>query len=131
MSVLPASRGLTPEEADLLPGAEAYEIDDGELKEREMSPDSVWVAGKLYARLDRYSEQHGGLAFCDGLSLKPRPDLQRKSVRPDACYFAAGHLPGNAIPAVGVVTTAPDIAVEVISPGEKGQDIAQKNAGLP
>jgi len=126
MSVLPASRGLTPEEADLLPDAEAYELDGGELKEREMSPDSVWIGGEVFGELRMYAKEHGGLAFADGLSLKLWPDSQRKLVRPDACYFAAGALEDDVVPSKGVVATAPTVVVEVISPGEKGQDIAQK-----
>lgn len=116
---------LTPEEADLLPDATAYELEDGVLKERDMATDSVTIAYNIGLEFGIYARANGGNAYGEGLGLRLWPG-ERRFVRPDACYFAPGALPPDAPGARELVTSPPTIAVEVISPGDAAIDVRRK-----
>lgn len=116
---------LTPEEADMLPDATAFELDDGVLEERNLATDSVTIAFKLAVRFDAYAERVGGFAYGDGLGLRLWPG-RRRFVRPDACYFAPGALAPDVPGRKDLVTTPPTVVVEVISPGDAAANVTQK-----
>ena len=57
-----------------------------------------------------------------GFILRRRPDTVRA---PDAAFVAAHRLPAGELPA-GFLELAPDLAVEVLSPGDTPREIAEK-----
>ncbi len=116
---------LTPEEADLLPDATAYELEDGVLKERDMATDANTVASNVHGELWMYARRVGGIAYADGLALRLWPG-ERRFVRADACYFAPGVLEPSAPGRKEMITTPPTIVVEVISPSDAAADVTRK-----
>lgn len=116
---------LTPEEADMLPDATAYELDEGVLEERNLATDSVTIAFTLAVDLSLYARANGGIAFGDGLGLRLWPG-RRRFVRPDACYFAPGTLAAGAPGRKDMIDTPPTVVVEVISPGDAAANVTRK-----
>jgi Uma2 family endonuclease len=127
MSAAPASppRRMTPEEFELLPDAHRWELIDGELVERNMSSYSSNVGAKFIGKLDVYSEVHGGFVGTPDCGLRIFPDRPAKVVFPDACYFSKDRLPEGLDPE-GWTTVAPDLVVEVVSPGDRSDELSKK-----
>ena len=48
----------TPDELLAMPDGKSYELVGGQLLERHMGIESSWVGGRLFARLERYCEEH-------------------------------------------------------------------------
>lgn len=118
---------ITPEEFLRLPDGELYELVDGELVERNMGGTDIWVAGEVYARLRVFAQTSGGWAFGTGLGYRCFGDDADRVRLPDASYVSAGRFPGGELPE-GLVTIAPDLAVEVVSPGEVYFEVEAKVA---
>jgi Uma2 family endonuclease len=86
------------------------------------------VAGRLYTRLSTFAEERGlGIAFTDNLGYYlPIPGETRDTVRaPDASFVRAEQLPGGEIP-IGFLRCAPDLAVEVLSPDDRPDELAAR-----
>jgi Uma2 family endonuclease len=103
-----------------------YELLEGEL--REMSP-AGWRHGKvtsrLNARLDAYVEEHDlGVVFGaeTGFRLASDPDTVRA---PDISFVSKQNLPERE-PRDGFWPGAPDLAVEVLSPGDRVGEVDNK-----
>lgn len=103
-----------------------YELVAGEL--RVMSP-SGWQHGKvvirLSTRLDSFVEQHDlGVVFGaeTGFRIASNPDTVRA---PDISFIAKQHVPDQE-PGDGFWPGAPDLAVEVLSPGDRTGEVDEK-----
>jgi Uma2 family endonuclease len=103
-----------------------YELIAGELK--KMSP-SGWrhssIAGQLHTRLGQHVEQHDlGRVFGaePGFILARDPDTVRA---PDIAFVRREHLPA-APPEDAFWPGAPDLAVEVVSPGDTLREVDEK-----
>jgi Uma2 family endonuclease len=103
-----------------------YELIEGELK--IMSPAGSrhgLIALRLGGRLDRFvQERRLGAAFAaeTGFILARDPDTVRA---PDAAFVSAARIPPTGLPE-GYFPGAPDLAVEVISPGDTAAEVAGK-----
>ena len=83
------------------------------------------IAGLIYRLLAAFVDERGsGYAFGDGVGyiLGRHPDLVRI---PDASYVAREHVPEGDIPE-GFWSIAPDLAVEVVSPHDRAEDVHGK-----
>lgn len=110
-----------------LPDAKNYELVDGELKEREMSVNSVWTSGRVYGHLFLFLLRSPiGLLFPDGLPLAIFPDRPRYSPRPDGAYISFQRLGQESVPAGGSLRVAPELVVEVVSTHDRAIDIEGK-----
>ena len=105
-----------------------YELVAGEL--REMSP-SGWRHGKvvmrLSARLAAYVDEHDlGVVFGaeTGFRLGSNPDTVRA---PDISFISKQNLPERE-PNDGFWPGPPDLAVEVVSPGDRAAEVDEKTA---
>jgi Uma2 family endonuclease len=103
-----------------------YELVAGEL--RVMSP-SGWAHGKVIAklhnRLGYFIEQHDlGIVFGaeTGFRLAIDPDTVRA---PDFAFIAKENLPKE-LPEAGFWPGPPDLAVEVLSPGDRTGEVDEK-----
>jgi Uma2 family endonuclease len=106
-----------------LPDSEQFELVDGYLVERNMGALSSWVGASLTALLFRYAAEHGGWVFGPDASYQCFPEAPRKVRRPDVSLIRAERM--NVIPD-GVITIAPDLAVEVISPNDTYYEVEAK-----
>jgi Uma2 family endonuclease len=104
------------------------ELVDGEVV--EMAPVGGlhgWVTGKVYRQLDDHVGAHGGGVVVVGdvgfvLALPTDPERVRA---PDAGFVVAARLSGGRPPR-GFIRGAPDLAVEVLSPSDRPDDVQQK-----
>lgn len=113
------------QEALELPDGERYEVINGELRERIMSFGSSEIAGiiieliRLWMRLGH----PGHVGSPDG-GYTIFPWAPGDVRMPDVSYISKGRLPRT--PARGWVTVAPELAVEVVSPGDRFVDVEDK-----
>lgn len=120
---------MTAEELIELPADDyTYELVEGELIRM---PPSGGEHGKLAARLtrllDEYVEAHdlGTVSTADaGFILRRTPDTVRA---PDASFIAKDRIPTTGIPK-SYWPFAPDLAVEVVSPGDRFDEVQTKVA---
>ena len=119
---------LTAEDVWALPERPGvrYELADGELIE---VPGAGLLhnllVGLLYRLLDDFVRREDlGLVFTDGTAyvLRRGPDLVRI---PDVSFVAWERLPAGDVPE-GFGPFAPDLAVEVVSPGDRAEDVRRK-----
>lgn len=84
-----------------------------------------FIGGLLYRLLTAAAAERGvGHAFPDGVGyiIARRPDVVRI---PDVSFIARGRLPGGEIPE-GFIPSAPDLAVEIVSPGDRAEEVYGK-----
>jgi len=103
-----------------------FELVDGELV--EMPGAGVLhsiIAALVYRLIFAYAEERNlGIAFPDGLGyiLHRRPDIVRI---PDVSFVSNAHIPDGELPK-GFWESAPDLAVEVVSPNDMAEDVHDK-----
>ena len=121
--------GQTPLEPDDLlrmPDGDEYELIDGVPKEKQMGAKAEEIAGLLLTALNLFIRPRKlGRAYPSkaGFQCFPgRPGLVRM---PDASFIASGRLADDRTPD-GHIPIAPDIAAEVVSPGDFYHEVEQK-----
>jgi len=116
---------LTAEEFWCLPGSEHQELVRGEVRE-VMPPGGRHgeIVGALITLIRIWAKQGpgGSVGPESGFLLARNPDVLRA---PDVFYVRADRIPASGVPEA-FWTIAPDLAVEVISPGEAGDEIIDK-----
>lgn len=82
------------------------------------------IAGTAYTYLSLFGRSHnlGRSGVEIGFVLQRDPDVV---VAPDAAFISIEKLPGGVLPE-GFIEGAPTLAVEVVSPGDREQDVAEK-----
>lgn len=121
-------RLLTAEEYLALPDdpGRRFELVRGELVEVPFaSAVDSWIIGLIYKLIDGFAQQHGlGLVFGDGTGyITARdPDIVRG---PDVSLVSRSRWPGPGLPK-GNWPFAPDLAVEVMSPGDRSGKLRAK-----
>ena len=101
-----------------------YELVDGKMSTRPMGAKSSWIGGRIYGFLFTFLAKNplGHLFISDcGYTCFPRNNLRK----PDVSFIRLGRLEGEEIPS-GWLTIPPDLAVEVLSPGDVADDMDQK-----
>jgi Uma2 family endonuclease len=118
---------MTAEELLRLPDdGQRRELIDGEL--RCMAPAGGphgQEGGRVFVRLGHHVEANGlGEVFLaeTGFLLRRDPDRVRA---PDFAFIRAERLPADGLPA-GYVPIAPDLVVEVVSPGDAATEVREK-----
>lgn len=110
-----------------------YELIDGELREKHVGIESLFIASRICERLQVAFYPATGLAFVEGMIYCfDRPNHGRK---PDVAFVRRDRLPDQRVPR-GDLHIAPDLVVEVLSPGNSGIEVQQKldeylSAGVP
>ncbi len=123
-----ADRRVTPEDLLTHPDGKCYELVDGKLVERNMGWKSSWVAGNLFGFLATHCKEHGlGWLATSNASYQCYPGDPGKVRRPDLSFIRLARLAPECVPE-GHCRIAPDLAVEVISPGDTYYEVEQKVA---
>src|SRR5712692_9286560 len=105
-----------------------YELIRGEL--RRMPPTGIQhghIASKLNQCLSTYVETHNLGVVCTaeaGFRLARHPDTVRA---PDVAFIARERIPAEGVP-TGYWPGAPDLAVEIVSPSDRFDDVIEKVA---
>ena len=122
-----ATRLITAEEMYAMPDVpgKRFELVRGELVEVPTAgyPHAQLVRA-LQRLLDRFAVEHRlGEVFPDGLGyiIARDPDVVRV---PDVSFIAGDRLPAEGLQ--GFVPFAPDLAVEIVSPGDRAEDVYGK-----
>ncbi len=130
------ARRYTPEDLLAMPDEVAYELVDGRLVERNMGAESSEVGGNLYFHLRLFCREHGlGIVWPADNGYQCFPHAPGRVRRPDVSFIKRGRLPGGVSPE-GWVKIPPDLAVEVVSPGDSAEKLEEKledfqKAGVP
>jgi Uma2 family endonuclease len=123
-----AAPPVTPE--DLLRMGDAgkgYELVNGELREVEMSTDSSRVGVKITGRVEPFVDAHElGTVVGPDAGFQCFPDDPGKVRRPDLAFLSVATLPPDEYDPEGFCDTAPDLVVEVISPGDSAREVEAK-----
>jgi Uma2 family endonuclease len=101
-----------------------YELVDGILVEKTVGIYESYLAARLIHLLAGFVERHrlGIVVGADGM-MRLAPGLVRI---PDTSFVSWDQLPGRRVPRVPIADLAPDLAVEVISPGNTAREMEQK-----
>ncbi|MBX3439047.1 MAG: Uma2 family endonuclease [Planctomycetaceae bacterium] len=118
---------LTPDDVLAMPDGDRYELVNGELKERQMSELSSWVAGKIIRLLGPFEDQGAGWIFPEGTSYQCFPWDPLMFRRADASFIARNRRPDGPTGS-GHIRIAPDLAAEVVSPHDSLYDVEAKVA---
>jgi Uma2 family endonuclease len=130
------ARRYTPEDLLSMPDEKAYELVDGRLVERNMGAESSAVAGDLLPRLGLFCQEHDlGHFWPADNGYQCFAHAPGRVRRPDVSFIRRGRLPGDVSPK-GWVKIPPDLAVEVVSPGDSAEKLEEKledyqKAGVP
>jgi Uma2 family endonuclease len=126
MAVVPAARPTTAEEfmkADL--GDGRFELVRGEVV--ELSPpysDHGYASSSLSALLFSYGRESGYGYSLSEVTVRTRkdPDTVRA---PDVCFYSEARHPRSEL-GPNLLTVAPDVAIEVVSPGNSKTELLEK-----
>ena len=135
MSVLTSPIQLTPADVDRASerNGKHYELLDGELKEKVVGTKASLIASLICARLLAAFYPGIGFAVAEAtIYCFKKPNHGRK---PDVVYVRFERLNDRSVPD-GDLHLAPDLAVEVLSPGNSGIEVEEKlgeyqEAGIP
>jgi Uma2 family endonuclease len=136
MSILKEDRFLTPEEFELLPDSRGLELVDGKLQEKKMGTESGSINGRIAGFLWPVvlSSRLGEIIVGDGM-YRCFPSHPKRVRKPDVSFIHRDRLPEGRVPR-GITNIRPDLAVEVISPGDYYYEVDEKisdyyDAGIP
>lgn len=127
---------ITLEDYLALPDHERFELVDGQLVEVNVSALSSWVGGRLHRYLDVYVDAHqlGWVWPADNL-YRCFPWDPGKVRKPDVSFIRRDRITPEAM-TEGVITLAPDLVAEVVSPNDLAVDVDERvkdylDAGVP
>jgi Uma2 family endonuclease len=101
-----------------------YELVNGTLVEKVMGFSESNLATYLIRAVGNYLDEHdiGELVGADGM-MQIFPNLVRI---PDVAFISSSRLPGGNVPTDQVPRIVPDLAVEVLSPGNTKREMTRK-----
>ena len=125
MTTLLSSIHITPADVDLASERDEkhYELIDGELKEKDVGAEALYIAMRIAALLNALYDPKEGVALVEAMIYCfDRPNHGRK---PDVSFFWRSRLPEGRVPK-GDFHVAPDLVVEVLSPSNTGIELEVK-----
>lgn len=125
-STVEATRSYTPEDLLRLPG-NRYELEDGQLTERNVSIWSSYVAGVIFHILNTYVTKHGlGWVFPENTSFQCFADKPDRVRRPDGAFIRLRRLSVERAKLEGHGSLVPDLVLEVLSPNDIAYEVDQR-----
>jgi Uma2 family endonuclease len=117
ITALPATI-CTPADLLEMPDGVNYELVDGRLVGRNVSTLSSLVEGLVYEKVQAHNRQGShGIVWPGTLGIQCFPDQPSKVRKPDLSFVKAARFTPELLHS-GFLPLAPDLAVEVISPGD-------------
>jgi Uma2 family endonuclease len=117
---------LTPEDLAEMPDAVGYELEDGQLVERNMSTLSCLVESLVHGKVLFHSQQFKlGYVWTGTMGFVCFPGHPDKLRKPDVSFVKAERMTPELLQ-TGNLPLPPDLAVEVISPGDLAHKVAEK-----
>jgi Uma2 family endonuclease len=118
---------LTPEDLLAMPDGDRFELVAGRLVERNGGMRAGLTTAQVACLLATHCAEHSlGYVFLGGdAGFQGFPDSPRTVRKPDVSFVRYGRFPDEAVPA-GHARLAPDLAVEVISPGDLYEEVDVK-----
>ena len=129
-------RKISPDDLLALPNERDLELVHGELVERVMGNESVYISGQLFGLILIHVKKHAlGWVFPDGAGFILVINGEESVRKPDTSFVSFQRLPPQSEVPRGYYKLAPDLAVEVVSPNDLADDVDQKindylNAGV-
>lgn len=121
-------RLLEPEDLLRMPDGDHYELIDGVPVEKTMGAEADEIGLVVGSLLLNFVRQHGlGRVYGAATGYQCFPSKPKRVRLPDVSFVAAGRLPGGKSPE-GYILIAPDLAVEVVSPRDRYEQVARKVA---
>ena len=121
-----ADRQITAQELFEHPEWESFELVRGRLVFRKLnSAQHGWIAGNVFAALYNFVRAiDAGVVFMTntGVILERDPDTVRG---PDGMFLSKHRIPSDGIPE-GYLTSAPDLAFEIVSPEDRFSELTEK-----
>jgi len=135
MSAVTIPATLTPEDVERASRRDErrYELINGELREKIVGWEPLFIAGRIAGRLNTcLYPRHGAAAVGPMIYCFDRPDYGPK---PDVVYVRLERLPDRQIPREDL-HLPPDLAAEVLSPDTRALDLEVRlddylSAGIP
>ena len=122
-----AERDPTPKQMRRIEDEAGVEFVDGKLVEQTMSAESVRIGGNIVTLLNIANAEKAVRVYQDGLSYKCFPDSPGKYRKPDASVITKARLAeANLMRDIGIMPIPPDLAVEVVSPGDSANALRRK-----
>lgn len=119
---------VEPEDLLRMPDGDRYELIDGVPREKPMGAEADEIALGLGGLLRAFVKANAlGRVYGSQTGYQCFPGRAKRVRMPDTSFIAAGRLPGDKTPK-GYITIAPDLAVEVLSPGELAEELWEKLA---
>src|ERR1051326_2687620 len=117
---------FTPEDFLALPDSVAYELVDGNLVERHMGAESSAIAAAIIRILGTFvNARRLGHVLGSDCSYQCFPGDPDKLRRADVSFIAMGRLADERVPR-RQIRISPDLAVEVLSPGDLADEVEEK-----
>jgi Uma2 family endonuclease len=136
MTLAQTETAFTPEDLLRMDDGVNYELVDGKLVERHMGMESSEIAARILLLIGMFlRDRRLGRLFGADASYQCFPDSPSKVRKPDVSFIRTDRLPGGRTP-TGHCPVPPDLAVEVISPGDLSYEVEEKVteylvAGIP
>ncbi len=120
------SPALLEQIARQLPEDALYEVVDGRVVEKHVSTLALWIASELCAILRDHVRGHQ-LGWLGTEMIFVLADEEPLIRRPDVAYVSAERWPlDRPLPYEGNWHIAPDLAVEIVSPGNSASELSRK-----
>jgi Uma2 family endonuclease len=109
----------TPEDLLTMQDGDRYELVNGELVERDMSYWSSYIAGVIHRLVSTYClDKKRGWVAPEGATFQCFPGDPQKVRKADVSFIRLDRLTAEMATDQGHMSIAPDLAVEVTSPGD-------------
>jgi Uma2 family endonuclease len=126
MSTVATNTRYTPEDLLAMPQGVDFELVNGELVRRNMGFRSSRVGGRVFRLMDMHSEANGlGWVLPADVGYQCFPDDPINVRKPDVSFIRRERLLAHQEPE-GYARIAPDLAVEVVSPNDLFEELAEK-----
>ncbi len=122
-----AVREITPERfLKLGDKAHGFELIDGHLVGKSVSKESSRTNARVVQHLGLYADAHGGWVYDGELGYQCFPVRAKQVRKADVSYISFARMPVETYTDEGFCTTAPELAVEVISPKDLAYAVEAK-----